>query len=337
MNQFMIVGGGISGLIAAHILKDLGVDFAGLEPSGDLAMHFPLSTVNVFQEQTLDALSSILSEQAWVRDDVAPSFRAKGNWVPAGPTDNPESENYWLHSPRWAMAADNLESIRSLSTIIAPSFHCHKKVAKLDIAGKTIHCTDESTFSYEKIVWCLPLQELALVSGNQLAAIAKPLRTLAKPESGFMLEFKCRRFDAPSSLIVFKFRFKSNHLEAIATISPADDQGILVQWMVWLPESISESHEEVAKCVKSFRRELAKEFDFFSESHEASRFIFIPAITGASAITHETLHLFNDLIYFGPEIHLPSSTSQARYLDRLAANVPFLRETLRTESISNTL
>jgi hypothetical protein len=121
--------------------------------------------------------------------------------------------------------------------------------------------------------------------------------------------------------VIFPFRFKDKKLRALGVNDTSSTEGrFLVRWILFLEEEIIEDREEVAKCLKTLRRELEKEFPALKTSVVQERIVYLSSISGDHPVPTRTLNILPDLIYLGAELRMEDAEESLRNLDMILNN-----------------
>ncbi len=80
MKPWIIIGGGVAGLVAAKILKQNSVEFVGIEGSDRLGGRGRVGHHRLYESASVDFLNEIGGVVDWERVDDPPQERKKGEW-----------------------------------------------------------------------------------------------------------------------------------------------------------------------------------------------------------------------------------------------------------------
>ena len=185
-------------------------------------------------------------------------------------------------------------------------------------------CQDGSQYSYDKIVWCSPLEPLIKLWNGDKAPLIKQLKELKEGYGGVNLELEVSGTLFPfKNTMVFPFRYKDSRLRALgvnATWPPPTAERSLVHWLLFLGREITDDREELAKCIRTFKRELQKEFPELKTSTLSEKIVYLPLISGEIPAPLRSLRLLPDLLYVGPQARLADTDESLRNLDRTLNN-----------------
>lgn len=95
--------------------------------------------------------------------------------------------------------------------------------------------------------------------------------------------------------------------------------------MVFLPKEVMEDREEVAKCVRTLKRELTKEFPELSAKTKREKIVYLPLLSGEEAVSWGSIEVGPGVFYLGPQVYLTDEQAELRNLDLLVSNVELLR------------
>src|SRR5690606_10886084 len=101
MPPYIVIGGGLSGLVAAHSLKARGIEFIGLERTDDLGGRAPIGHHRFYKEDSLKVLATHVGDLDWTRVEESAMERHKGDWRALSLTYS-EAESFYLQSPFYA-------------------------------------------------------------------------------------------------------------------------------------------------------------------------------------------------------------------------------------------
>jgi protoporphyrinogen oxidase len=323
MNPFFIVGGGIAGLLSARLLKHKGLPFLGFEKSDALGGRTTFGHHRLYSTSAVRFLSSQLESLEWEEIDDKPQLRKKGEWVEWA-EEASEQESFYLHAPFFHPHSTFPELIHRLSSEVAESFQMRKTVTAIYPDTHRVEFLDGSALLYEKLIWCSSLPLLNKVWQGDKLPLYKLLKKAEEPLGGISVDVE---LSSPlfsfRNTVVFPFRFKDSRLKALGMRSswpiPPQEKS-LTHWLLFLEKELAEDREEIAKCVRTFHRELEKEFPALKENLRTERIVYLPSISGEKPVAAKTLNVLPDLYYVGPEITLGDKQDTARNLDLTLSN-----------------
>ena len=204
-------------------------------------------------------------------------------------------------------------------------FHFRKTVTEVDPERKVVTCSDESTYEYEKLLWCSPLELLLKAWKGDKTALLKVMKNAKEIPGGINLDLEMSTDVFPlRNTMVLPFRYKDTKLRALGVRSTERH----AHWMLFLGQEIIEDREELAKCIRTFKRELQKEFPELKAAICSERIVYLPTISGETPTTAKSLELMPDVVYLGPEIRLPDTDEGLRNIDRTLDNCRRFEETI---------
>jgi len=164
--------------------------------------------------------------------------------------------------------------------------------------------------------------EALLSGGNSKKQAEKP--------TGFnwSLELNAPLIENKNTLVL-PFRFKEQKLRAIG-ICDLNEKALYqrLHWMVFVPPELSEDKEEVAKCVRTLKREVLKEFPDLSSKIVKEKIIYLPLFSGEEPVLIKNLELAANVFYVGPQIILNENQLDLRNLDLICSQIHHLPQYL---------
>lgn len=325
MKPFLVVGGGLSGLLAAKILKDHGIDFIGIERSDSLGGRVRVGPHRLYHTSSATALSRWVEGLDWDEVETAPSERTKGKWRAPGEENFSSAEKFYLGASYLLPKRPLPEVTEALAKKVGSYFRFHHTVARVFPDSQVIECADGARFEYKKLVWCAPLGALAKAWQGDKAALSKLFKKEEEPNGGILLELSVSSAPAEElapfrNTVSLPFRFKDHTLRALGNLSPGQGEGSQLEWMVFLPPEIFENREEVAKCVRTLKREMGKEFSWLETSATGGRLVYLDSISGDTQTGAKSLAILPDVYYVGPQIAVTDSEEPLHNLDRVIDN-----------------
>ena len=314
--EFVIVGGGLSGLFTAKVLLDVGRPFVGLDKTGALGGHSHVGHHRLYDELIVDFARNHVPSTDWKRIDEDPTERKKGEWR-AVEEECTEEESFYLGKTFFAPTKSYDEIIASLVDKVGERFQLLKNVESIDGDTRTIECVDGSKFQYQVLLWCTELELLRKVWRGESSQLLKALKSLKEIPGGLNLDFQLHSPLFPQqNTVVFPFRYKDHKLKALGV-----SENLTLHWLLFLDEEISEDREEVAKCVRALKRELQREFPKLKELTKNEKILYCSTISGGMPAEVKSLDILPGVMYIGPQVRLPDSGDSLRHLDRTLANV----------------
>lgn len=313
----------MSGMLSVDTLLRKSKNVIGLEKESALGGRGSVTVPRVHSQESSEFFQSRFPSVSWDFIDESPQIRKKGNWNPLEESadDSVDAEEaFYLGKTFFQPASASL--VDELVGRVKPQYQFRKGVLALDPVAKTLVCQDGTTFQYERLVWCASLEALKSSWKGDRTPVLRVLPQEATHSSGFCLEFEMEKLPfSGKNTCVFPFRFKDRVLRALGRALDARR----LQWMVFLPKELAEDPEEVAKCVRTARREIEKDFTEFQGL--TPKIIFCPVLSGEKPQRVETLEITPGLFYLGPELSI-SPQKELRNLDLIVRNIVSLEAKL---------
>lgn len=326
MKPNIIVGGGLSGLLTARILQDRNISFLGLEKSSRLGGRAEAGPHRVLLPKTVNILEKLAPSIRWISQDEECRERVKGDYQPLKDSYSDE-ENFYLRSSHHIPSTSFEKVVNEISVPIADKFLLNKNVVRINATTKTLELADGTEQPYENLFWCSDFGLLFKSwNGEPLHAPKGQKKNSSKP-AGFnlTLDLEGALFDAKNT-VVLPFRFKEYKLRALA-VSDWSEDGLMnrLHWMVFLPKEVMDDREEVAKCVRTLKRELSKEFPELSAKTKREKIVYLPLLSGEQAVSWGSIEVGPGVFYVGPQVYLTDEQAELKNLDLLVSNVELLR------------
>ena len=331
MEKYLIVGGGLAGLFAGRVLRARGIEFVGLERSERLGGRVEVGHHRIYSKESLGFFQKYFPTVEWEEVQEETRERKKGIWTE--PKDEfGDAESFYLQPHFFHPKMVPPDFIRTLSMEVESAFALNKNVVEILSAVKQVVCQDGSQYSYDKIVWCSPLEPLIKLWNGDKGPLLKQLRELKEGCGGVNLELELRGTLFPfKNTMVFPFRYKDNRLHALGVNSawpPATSERSFVHWLLFLGREITDDREELAKCIRTLKRELLKEFPDLKTAILSEKIVYLPLISGETPAALRSLSLMPDLLYVGPQARLADTDDSLRNMDRTLNNCSRFEETL---------
>src|SRR6478672_11749359 len=121
MEKFLIVGGGVSGLASALVLKSRQIDFEGLEKQDQLGGSSVSGHFRILESALVEFMEHISPGGPWHRIDEPPKERKKGEWASVA-LDSSEEERPYLNTPYYLSDQSLSSIVQGWSAKAAPYF-----------------------------------------------------------------------------------------------------------------------------------------------------------------------------------------------------------------------
>ncbi len=331
MNNFIIVGGGINGILLAGLLERRGVAFQGLEKLKSLGKENLFGQFRLYQDNSVSLVKELNDTIQWSRVEEQTQERKKGEWV-AAHSDFIDEEKAFLGSPFY-QPNDSLKGITTaLINSIAHKFQTEKEVEIIDTDKRMVTCTDGTQYFYEKMAWCADLKSLLKIVKTPAKISFKKSKKNEDSQGGIHLELEVTNALFPfQGSVVFPFRYKDYKLRALGMSAPnatSNSSSQKVHWIVFLERELAEDREEVAKVIRALKRELLKDFPELKPLITKEKIVFHPKLDSYTATEVKGLELFPSIFYIGSEIKLSDSLVSNSPLDLTLENCKRFQEML---------
>lgn len=330
MAKYLIIGGGLTGVCAANLLAKKGLEFEGLEKEERLGGRAEIGHHRIYSSNSVEFLSRFSTDE-WFRIDDEPKERKKGEWSKVADIDN-DCEEFYLGTSYYYPKSNFSHLLTSLIEPVRDTFHLNKTVEKVDAGTKTVTCQDGTTYQYETLLWCTHIDHLRKVWQGDNSHLLKALKKTRELHAGISLdvELKAAPFEFKNS-VVFNFRYKDNKMRAIGvqdSMSEGSTEHSHLHWLLFVDEEICEDREELAKCVRTMKREILKEFPEMKDLLVKERIVFLPALSGDESAELKSLELVPSVFYLGPQVSLPGTDASLRNIDRSIDNCAHFEQSL---------
>lgn len=326
---YVVIGGGISGILAAQLLQEKGIEFVGLEKEDCLGGRILVGHHRLCDPFSVEFLSRRFPQLHWDSVEEFPQQRKKGGWGPVEAEDGDE-EAFYLSSHFYSPKAENAPFLENIPGNVREKFFLNKTILRIESDRKILVCQDGQETPYEKILWCADLELLNKVWRGDKTPLLKLLKHKKDVRGGVNIDFELKQpLFSFRNTVVFPFRFKESRLRALGTAHPLPEGGQRLHWILFLDAEILEDHDEVAKCLRTFRREIEKEFGEFKENLLSEKIVFLPMISGDTPVETKELHILPDVYYLGPQLHETNVDASLRNLDLVARNCAALENELQ--------
>lgn len=326
MSKFLIIGGGISGLVAARRLEKDGIDWMGLEKSDKLGGRLMASVPRLYRDEHRARIEELFPGAQWelVEDEAIEA--KKGEWS----TQDVELEPWEAYFSqkrfyRPSVATENWlpasveESVRS-------RYQLGKTVGRISLEEKKVYSTDGTEWPFENLLWCAPIADFFKLCPSAPSAdwkIPKNRRELGCVVVEMAFD---RPFTTNKNSLGISFRFGDGKARATGNPLMSTDGKQTVFWTLYLDETLTENKEEVAHCLRNFRRELFRQFPDFQDLVTGERIVYLPRLALDRPLDGKSLELAPNVHYLGAEVRLKNTPEDMEHLDLLVENTSVLFE-----------
>lgn len=326
MEPYVIVGGGLSGLLTARILREKNISFVGFEKSPRLGGRAELGPHRILKENSVSMWKELLPEVDWLSIESEVQERAKGEFAPIRDGYS-EAEKFYLTTSLYAPAIPFDQVVEKLAAPVRERFQLQKTVVQINENNKTIEFNDGTEQKFEKLFWCTDLALLFKLWVGETINIPKGNKKASETPSGVNLIFELSSplFESKNT-VVLPFRFKDFRLRALGIPEPDEKtEGHRLHWMMFLPKELMEDREEIAKCVRTLKRELLKEFPELTQTILKEKIIYLPLLSGEDSARWASLEIASDVFYVGPQAYLNEEQADWKNLDLVVSHACYLR------------
>lgn len=334
MPPYIVIGGGLSGLVAAHSLQARGIEFLGLERTDTLGGRAVIGHHRLYKTGSLDLLANHVPDLSWNRIEDAAMERHKGDWR-ALSLSYSEPESFYLQAPFYSLEQDLEQVAASLRAQVGEHFKLNTTVVQILPQTKKVICQEGPEYEYEKLVFCGPLSLLATLWKGEKKALAKLFKQSDEEFGGINLDLEIsasadeiRSLFPVKNTIALSFRFKDHVFRTLGNLEKHADNSTRMHWLLFLPPEVVEDREEVAKCVRALKREIYKEFTSLKEKVVKERIVYLPNISGEEQAQAKSIEILPNLFYVGSQVRVEGSEAEALNLDRALENCKQFENTL---------
>ncbi|NBW98597.1 NAD(P)/FAD-dependent oxidoreductase [bacterium] len=320
MNPQVIIGGGLSGLLTARILQEKNISWIGFEKTSRLGGRAESGPHRVLRSETAVLFQELVPEIKWLATEGDVKERVKGEFEELHEGFS-EAEKFYLTSSLYAAETPFENFVEKLAASVTPQYQTRKTVTRIRGSEKVIEFSDGSEQNYQQLFWCSDLGLLFKVwEGEPLCSPKSMKKQMEKPAGvNLTLELESPLADIKNT-VVLPFRFKDWKLRGLGI-----PELHRLHWMVFLPKELMEDREEVAKCVRSLKRELLKEFPELSTKIKKEKIVYLPVLSGEDTAQWSSLNIAPDVFYIGPQIYTLPEQAELKNLDLVAAQAQQLR------------
>jgi len=323
--SYLIIGGGPVGLIAGKVLQQQRKEFLGLEKSDRLGGKDMTLPTRIFSSASVDFFRSLLPELEWNLTNGASMERIKGEWREISDSAVSATEKPFLQCPYYSPAHAWIEKV---AEDLGGKFNLRHQVEQIFPDEKKVVCKEGQEFHYETLLWCADLEKLRKAWKGDVASLLKVLKGMPEATGAIDLEMELATpLKAESGSILFPFRYKDKKLRAIGVSDEPTSHHI--HWLVPLDEELGDDREEIAKCVRTLKRELGKEFSDLKEHTHKERILFYPRLSLNEPKEVKSLSALPDVLYLGPQLRREESEKTLMHFDVALDNCRYFEQTLK--------
>lgn len=322
---YLIIGGGPVGLIAGKVLQQQGTEFLGLEKSDRLGGENSSLPTRIFSSESVEFFRRLLPELEWTLTNGSPMERIKGEWRALNDAATSPTERPFLQSPYYSPAQAWVEK---MAEDLAGKFTLHAQVEQIFPDEKKVVCKEGQQLHYGKLLWCADLEKLRKAWKGDVASLLKILKGMPEPLGAFDLDLELATpLREETGSIVFPFRYKDKKLRAIGVSEEPTSHHL--HWLVPLDEELGDDREEIAKLVRTLKRELGKEFSDLKEKTQSEKILFYPRLSMTEPREVKTLAALPDVLYLGPQLRREECEKSLMYFDVALDNCRYFEQTLK--------
>jgi hypothetical protein len=325
---FVIVGGGISGVLLAKIFGEKQIPFVGLEREERLGGRVTVGHHRLSLSHSKEVLSEFLHDVEWIEISEAAKQKRKGEWSDAEVLED-DSDNIFFRKPFFKPNIPFEQLFDRISQDVGDQFRLRAAVTKIDPNAKELELLSGEKIKFEKIFWCCDLRQLTRIWQGEKVGLQKILKKLNDPTKGINLDLELKKpLVTVQSTIVFPFRFKEKKMRAFGVGETPTTEGQTLHWLLPLENDFADDHEEVAKCLRTLKREIEKEFPEIKENLVAERIVYLSSASSEIPSEVKSPEILPGLFYLGPQILIEESSESLRDLDVVLQNLKFIRNSL---------
>lgn len=326
MDKYVVVGGGISGILACQVLHRNRLDFIALEKDGDLGGRLRFGHHRIYSQASVEFLSSHVATD-WIEVFDLPRVRIKGGWTEEIPRVS-SAEQFYLRGNYFHPSSSFEPMLGELAQRLGDHLICRKSVSQINREGNELVCQDGVSIPFEKLIWCADLKQLLSILQHKFGA-NRILNEVPALHGGISLELTVPSIEEIShGTFLFPFVFKSWDLNCI--ITPTKSPKPNLYCLLFLECDLLQNREEVAKCVRTLKRALFREFPFLEKLIQNERLAYLPNLSGEQSVKSDSLEIFPSIFYVGPQLYCEDSQEGLRNLDLTLSNLSLFSKSLGT-------
>ncbi len=306
----IIIGSSISGLIAARILNQNQIPFIGLERETSLFSSIETGQQRLLTENAVKFIQQFAPIVDWERIDEAPCEIKKGEYSKLSAGSLEGHEKIYLKEHFFYPKVSFLELVQKIADPVEENFLTSKNVTEILASEKKVICQDGSEYVYDNLYWCADLSSLLRIC-KQGKSTLKTSKKFEDSKGVINLFWETEPLITNKNSVTVSFRYKDYKLKAIGLADPLDhSQQQHLHWVLPIERELAEDREEIAKCVRTLKRELYKEFPEGPQKITKEKIVFNPTTTDDLHIPAKSLEVFEGVLYLGPNLSVKSEETE---------------------------
>ncbi len=256
----------------------------------------------LYTNEARDLLNETFPGLEWLHVSEDASQIRKGEWA-ALTEELSAPEQFYAAKNFFHPQATYSELVARLAAEAGDLFQLRTAVTKVDLENKVVKCLNGAEIPYSHLIWTSSLASLSKATGQTPRGITK--KKIAVVETGgISWDIKVAKpLFTQGNTLVFPFRYKDLKVRALGVRATwAPDHAETYHWMIFLDEAQLENHEELAKIVRAFKRELTKQFPVLEEALVGERLAFHPSLSGETPVPVTSLEVFDEVVCLGPDV-----------------------------------
>jgi hypothetical protein len=302
MSETLIIGAGLVGLTVAKQLRNRSFSVKGLEGEGKIGGRLEFGHHRLYTNEAVDLLSDAFPGLQWRQVSEDASQIRKGEWVALTEELSPP-EQFYVGKSFFHPQATYSELVGRLAGEVGEIFQLRSAVTQVDLERRVVTCLNGSEIPYSNLIWTSSLASLSKITSQTPRGISKK-KIAAVETGGISWDIKVAKpLFSQANTLVFPFRYKDLKVRALgmrATWAPEHPE--TYHWMIFLEDAQLENHEELAKIVRAFKRELTKQFPILEEPLLGERLAFHPSLSGETPVPVASLEVYENVVCLGPDV-----------------------------------
>jgi hypothetical protein len=302
MLKTVIVGAGLAGLTVAKHLKARGLETQGLERETRPGGRLETGHHRLYTAEARDLLTDTFPGLEWLTIEEEPAQLRKGEWGPVSEELDPP-ERFYMGKPYFHPKASFSELVAKLAGEVGSQFALRSLVVRVDLDRRVLVCLSGNEVPFDRLIWTSSLASLGKAISQTPQGLSKK-KTPVYETGGITWDMRVTEpLFTQTNTLVFPFRYKDLKVRALGTRAPfAPDHPETYHWMIFLEDALLENHEELAKIVRAFKRELTKQFPVVEKGILQERIAFHTSLSGEAPVPVTSLEVFPGVACVGPDI-----------------------------------